>query len=128
MDATTLSQTEVVLLALDSLALALAYSPGETPSIVAKVTGSEVSDLLWSAQEMGVPIVECAELNHGMVSHLEQGQDIPEPLFRTAAQAIALVQRSRPSPVPVRLVKSLERTPVGLPRRFKRRLSKSRTS
>ena len=42
---------------------------------------------------------------------LQIGQEIPDSLFRPAAQAIALVQRSRPGPVPVRLVRDLQKRP-----------------
>lgn len=110
-DLTQLSRTEVVLLAPESAAVALAYSPGETPSIVVCVTGDQVVELLWSAQEMGVPIVECCEMTSEQLLGLEPGQEIPEGLFRAAAQAIALVQRSRPGPIPVKLVKGLGQVP-----------------
>ncbi|MFN8612462.1 MAG: FHIPEP family type III secretion protein [Vulcanimicrobiota bacterium] len=107
MNPSTISQTEVVLLAPNRQVLALSYSPGETPSIVANLEGDKALDLLWSAQEMGVPVVECAELSRESMLDLSPGQEIPDRLFRPAAQAIALVQRTRPGPVPVRLVKDL---------------------
>lgn len=111
MDPATLSQTEVVLLAPGRQALALSYLPGETPAIVASLEGQKALELLWSAQEMGVPVVECAELSPETMQDLQIGQEIPDRLFRPAAQAIALVQRSRPGPVPVRLVKDLQKRP-----------------
>lgn len=111
MDPSTLSQTEVVLLAPGRQALALSYLPGETPAVVASLDGQKALDLLWSAQEMGVPVVECAELNSENMQDLQIGQEIPDFLFRPAAQAIALVQRSRPGPMPVRLVKDLQKRP-----------------
>lgn len=107
MDPSTLSQTEVVLLAPDRQVLALSYLPGETPAITANLGGQQALDLLWSAQEMGVPVVECAELTRENMQDLLPGQEIPNSLFRPAAQAIALVQRSRPGPVPVRVVRDL---------------------
>ncbi|MBX3168855.1 MAG: FHIPEP family type III secretion protein [Candidatus Eremiobacteraeota bacterium] len=107
----TLSQTEVILLAPGRQALALSYLPGETPAVIANLDGQKALDLLWSAQEMGVPVVECAELNRENMQDLQIGQEIPDRLFRPAAQAIALVQRSRPGPMPVRLVKDLQRRP-----------------
>jgi type III secretion system FlhB-like substrate exporter len=111
MDHSTLSQTEVVLLAPGRQALALSYLPGETPAVIANLDGQKALDLLWSAQEMGVPVVECAELNRENMQDLRIGQEIPDSLFRPAAQAIALVQRSRPGPVPVRLVRDLQKRP-----------------
>lgn len=111
MDPATLSQTEVVLLAPGRQALALSYLPGETPAILASLDGPKALELLWSAQEMGVPVVECAELSPETMQDLQIGQEIPDRLFRPAAQAIALVQRSRPGPVPVRLVKDLQKRP-----------------
>jgi len=111
MDPITLSQTEVVLLAPGRQALALSYLPGETPAVTANLDGQKALDFLWSAQEMGVPVVECAELNSENMQHLQIGQEIPDSLFRPAAQAIALVQRSRPGPMPVRLVKDLQKRP-----------------
>ncbi|MBS2038359.1 FHIPEP family type III secretion protein [bacterium] len=107
MDPSTLSQTEVVLLAPNRQVLALSYLPGETPAIVANLAGEQALELLWSAQELGVPVVECAEISSESVQNLLPGQDIPDSLFRPAAQAIAMVQRSRPGPMPVRLVKDL---------------------
>ncbi|MBN9420034.1 MAG: FHIPEP family type III secretion protein [Candidatus Eremiobacteraeota bacterium] len=111
MDPSTLSQTEVVLLAPGRQALALSYLPGETPAVIANLDGQKALDLLWSAQEMGVPVVECAELSAENMQDLQIGQEIPDRLFRPAAQAIALVQRSKPGPVPVRLVKDLQKRP-----------------
>ena len=123
LDPTQLSLTEVVLLAPDSSAVALAYSPGETPTVVMVMSGPHLSDLLWSAQEIGAPIVECSELSGEILAQLKPGDELPHAMFRPAAQAIALVQRSRPGPVPVRLVKDLDRRPVGLARRSKARLA-----
>ncbi len=111
MDPSTLSQTEVVLLAPGRQALALSYLPGETPAVVASLDGQKAMDLLWSAQEMGVPVVECVELNRENMQDLQIGQEIPDFLFRPAAQAIAMVQRSRPGPMPVLLVKDLQKRP-----------------
>jgi len=119
----TLGQTEVVLLGSSRAALGLAYSPGETPRLCSLVRGAEVADFLWSAQEMGVPIVECLELDDSSLTLLREGEEIPELLFRPAAQAIALVQRSQPGPVPVKLVKALEVKPEGLARRWKSRVA-----
>lgn len=112
MEPRRLSQSEVVLFAPDlAQGLALAYAPGETPTVVANAAGSQLADLLWTAQELGVPIVECAELHGGQLNGLAPGQEIGPALFRPAALAIALVQRSRPGPTPVRLVKDLGRAP-----------------
>ena len=122
LDPSTLSQIEVVLLAPDRQVLALSYLAGETPAVVASLSGQDALDLLWSAQEMGVPVVECAELKPDLFQDLQPGQEIPEGLFRCAAQAIALVQRSRPGPTPVRLVKELQE----VPKRWKSRSSEIR--
>jgi len=111
MDHSTLSQTEVVLLAPGRQVLGLSYLPGETPAVTANLDGQKALDWLWSAQEMGVPVVECAELSRENMQDLQIGQEIPDSLFRPAAQAIALVQRSRPGPVPVRLVRDLQKRP-----------------
>lgn len=102
-----LSQAEVVLLAPERLALALAYAPGETPSVVANIGGEQLTEWLWAAQTLGIPIVECGELSPSNFVGLEHGQEIPESLFRSAAQAIALTQRSHQGPIPVRLVRDL---------------------
>lgn len=122
LDPSTLSQIEVVLLAPGRQVLALSYLAGETPAVVASLSGQDALDLLWSAQEMGVPVVECAELSPDVFQDLQPGQEIPEGLFRCAAQAIALVQRSRPGPMPVRLVKDLQE----IPKRWKSRSSEIR--
>ncbi len=122
MDPKQLSEAELVVMNGGELAIALAYAPGDTPTVVGASTGAGATELLWGAQELGLPIFDCPGVETATIKGLEIGQEIPEALYRPVAQCLAAVQRSKPGPQQVRLVK-LTGTPARqLSKRLKRRL------
>jgi type III secretion system FlhB-like substrate exporter len=106
----SLQGAELVLLHGQDLALAIGYNPGQTPIVSAKSHGPASQELLWCAQELAIPLIESAELSAELVDGVQEGEDIPEPLFRPAAQALALVMRNATQPAPVKLVRTLSNT------------------
>ncbi|MCE7871050.1 hypothetical protein DYH09_11825 [bacterium CPR1] len=112
-----LGQAEVVLLQGMEHAAVLAYTPGETPVTLAAVRGKEVEELLWCAQEMNLPLVD-VPLEEVNLSQFPIDEEIPEPAYRVVAQCLALVQRARPGPTPVRLLRSVGKLPTGLRKRL----------
>ncbi len=112
-----LGQAEVVLLQGMEQAAVLAYTPGETPITLAAVRGKEVEELLWCAQEMNLPLVD-VPLEEFSLSQFPLDQEIPEPAYRVVAQCLALIQRARPGPTPVRLVRTVGKLPTALKKRL----------
>lgn len=102
------------------LAVALAYTPGETPIVVAKAVGKEATGLLWCAQELGLPLIECSDLTRELVRDLQDNCEIPEWLFRPAAQCIALSQHNGSSVYRVRLLRSDNRNGTSLAARLEK--------
>ena len=76
-DPATLGRSEVVLLNGPRLAVALTYTPGETPVVVAKAVGRDATALLWCSQELGLALVECGELTPAQVRALVPDSEIP---------------------------------------------------
>jgi type III secretion system FlhB-like substrate exporter len=103
----SLQGAQLVLLHGQDLALAIGYSPGQTPVVSAKSHGPTSQEFLWCAQELAIPLIESTDLSAELLAGLEEGEEIPEPLYRPAAQALALVLRSGSVPSPVRLVRTM---------------------
>ncbi|HXE71724.1 MAG TPA: FHIPEP family type III secretion protein [Candidatus Nitrosotenuis sp.] len=118
-DPASLAQAEFVLLSEPGLALALAYSPGRTPLVVAAARHAHAEELLWCAQELGLPLVECTV--DSQAAGLRPGQEIPEALYRPVAQCLALLARSPQAPAPVKLVRPRGRVPSRLKNRLRKR-------
>lgn len=113
-----LGQAEVVLLQDMQQAAVLAYTPGETPITLAAVRGKEVEELLWCAQEMNLPLVDLPPTEEVQLADFPVNEEIPEASYRVVAQCLALIQRARPGPLPVRLVKSIGKAPASLKKRL----------
>lgn len=110
--AARLRAAEVVLVNGAGLAVALQYSPGTTPTVLTAARGKAAEDLMWSAQDLAVPVVELHALQGADLSAFSGGQEIPEAYYRPIAHALALIYRSTPSPGLVRFVR-----PTGRPSR-----------
>lgn len=117
-----LGQAEVVLLQGMEQAAVLAYTPGETPITLAAVQGKEVEELLWCAQEMNLPLVDLPPAEDVQLARFPINEEIPESAYRLVAQCLALIQRARPGPVPVRLIKSVGKAPSSLKKRLSSRV------
>ena len=113
-----LGQAEVVLLQGMEQAAVLAYTPGETPITLAAVNHKEVEVLLWCAQEMNLPLVDLPPTEDVELAKFPVKEEIPESAYRVVAQCLALIQRARPGPTPVRLVKSVGKPPASLKKRL----------
>ena len=118
----SLQGAQLVLLHGQDLALAIGYSPGQTPFVSAKSQGPSSQEFLWCAQELAIPLIESAELSAELLEGLQEGEEIPEPLYRPAAQALALVLRSGSLPSPVRLVRALSSVKSRLANRLQKRV------
>ncbi len=69
-------------------AIALSYDGQHTPTLSAKGDDQLAEAILAIAREYEVPIYENAELVK-LLAHMELGDSIPEPLYRTIAEIIA---------------------------------------
>lgn len=118
----SLQRAELVLLNGQDLALAIGYDPGQTPVVSAKSHGPESQELLWCAQELAIPLIETSDLSAELLDSLEEGEEIPEPLFRPAAQALALILRSANQPSPIRLVRTLPSTRSRISQKLQKRV------
>ncbi|MEW6280158.1 MAG: hypothetical protein AB1758_16135, partial [Candidatus Eremiobacterota bacterium] len=117
-----LAQAEVVLLGSNEQGAVLAYTPGETPVTLQVVMGAELEELMWCAQEMSLPLVDVSGSDGFQLKDLPVNEEIPEEAYRLVAQCLALVQRARPGPTPVRLVRPVGKVPSALKKRIGRRL------
>lgn len=70
------------------LAVALRYDGKTTPKVVAKGQRRVAENIIAAAEEAGVPLYPDAELAVVM-SQIPLGEDIPENLYRAAAEVIA---------------------------------------
>lgn len=118
-DPALLGDAELVVTS-DSSAAAFSYVPGNAPVTLALARGKAAQDLAWCAQELNLPVVE-ASLDQESFRQLKTGEEIPESLYRPLARCLALVQRSRPAPTELKLVKSIGKAPDSLRRRLKKR-------
>lgn len=74
-------------------ATALRYAEGETaPKVVATGRGLIAERIVAEARAAGVPVRDDAALAEALGS-LELGRDIPEPLFKAVAEALAWAYR-----------------------------------
>jgi flagellar biosynthesis protein len=74
-------------------ATALSYQPGDrAPRITATGAGLVADRIIAAAREAGVPVREDPALAEAL-SKLELGHDVPEELWRAAAEALAWAYR-----------------------------------
>ncbi|MDQ7826770.1 MAG: FHIPEP family type III secretion protein [Candidatus Eremiobacteraeota bacterium] len=102
---------EIVIVNGDEYACALRYAPGETPVVLLKGRKAAAKDIIWSAQELEVPIVEMTSFDEEYYSGLTPDEVIPESLFKPVSQAMAFLYRTKASPHLLRFVKTLRKRP-----------------
>lgn len=69
-------------------AVALHYDGKEAPRITAKGTGELAEKIIALAKEHGIPLQEDVALI-GLLSKLDLGDEIPQPLYTAVAEVIA---------------------------------------
>lgn len=69
-------------------AVALHYDGKEAPQVTAKGTGELAEKIIAMAKEHGIPLHEDAALI-GLLSKLDLGDEIPQPLYAAVAEVIA---------------------------------------
>jgi flagellar biosynthesis component FlhA len=116
-DLAKVREADLLLVRETDLAVALEYSPGRTPRVVAKGERKKAGEMIWIAQETGVPILEVVALEKSSFKECGQGEEIPRDLYRPVASALAMLYKNMPSPHPVRFMKSLGRRPSFLRRK-----------
>jgi flagellar biosynthesis component FlhA len=92
-------------------ALALKYAPGETPKILLKGQKEKAKDIIWSAQELEIPIIEMTIIDQDFFDSMNVDEEIPELHYRPIAQALALLYKIKASPHRVSFVKTLRSRP-----------------
>ncbi len=101
----TLANAEVIVVKGTEYALALSYSTGMIPKIIAKARGDKALKMIRDAFKIDLPVVEVLDWDVRNFKHLEVGVEIPESFYPTAAKALALVYRIKPDAHLVRFVK-----------------------
>lgn len=102
-----LKSSEIVIVNGSNFAVALDYIPRHTPVVVAKGRGKIASDVIWAAQENGIPIVEVTEFGNSCFSKLRISKEVPKELFGVVSKAMSFLYKSANSPHFVRFVKPL---------------------
>lgn len=115
-----LGEAEFVLLA-PEVSAAVAHRPGRPPYVVAAAPGRRADELLWCAQEMGLPLLQAEGLAPSQVAALSSPGELPEGLYGVMADCLALLHRDPASPVALRMVRVPARPPAALQRRLEAR-------
>lgn len=113
----SMKEAELVIINGMECAFALKYSPGETPKVLLKGRKDQAKDIIWSAQELEVPIIEMTSIDEEIFELLGVGDEIPESLYKPVAQALALLYKTKSSPHRVVFIKPLRRRPGFLRKR-----------
>jgi flagellar biosynthesis component FlhA len=92
-------------------AIVLRYAPGETPKVLLKGRKEKAKDIIWSAQELEIPIVEMTLIDEAFFASLNVDEEIPEQHYRPVAQALALLYKIKASPHRVSFIKTLRSRP-----------------
>jgi flagellar biosynthetic protein FlhB len=92
------SDASVVVVNPTHVAVALAYRPGEVPTVVAKGGDELARRIRERAFEAGVPVVETRPLARILHDLLEVGEEVPAHLYEAVAIVIAFVMRNRHAP------------------------------
>ena len=106
-----MKEAELIIVNGMDCAFALKYSPGETPRVLLKGKKEEARDIIWSAQELEIPIIEMTSLDDEFFSLLVAGEEIPESLYKPIAQALALLYKTKSSPHRVLFIRPLRQRP-----------------
>lgn len=107
-------EAEVVIINGIDCAFALKYAPGETPKALLKGKGRTARDIIWTAQEMEIPIIEMTSVDDEFFDLIETDEEIPEVLYKPIAQALALLYKTRSTPHRISIIKTLKKRPVAL--------------
>ncbi|MGV8124070.1 MAG: FHIPEP family type III secretion protein [Candidatus Xenobiia bacterium LiM19] len=110
-DPLKIREAELVIVNGAEYAFALKYSPGETPAVLIKGRLARAKDIIWAAQEFEIPIIEMTCIDNDFFVGLEEGAEISENHYRTIAQALALLYKTKSSPYRVRYIKTLKKRP-----------------
>lgn len=110
-DPLIMKEAELVIVNGLASAFALKYAPGETPKVLLKGKKEQAKDIIWSAQELEVPIIEMTSLDDEFFNELTVDEEIPEKLYKPVAQALALLYKTKSSPHRVLFVKPLRQRP-----------------
>ncbi len=109
----TLKSAEIVVVNGTKFAFALDYVPRHTPVVIAKGSGRKVADIIWAAQEFGLPIVETTLIDKTFFSKLKPGEEIAEELYFPVSQVMSFLYKTMNAPHFIRFVKPLrKRIPV----------------
>jgi flagellar biosynthesis protein FlhB len=86
-----IARADVVLIAGNSLAVALAYDPAAMPAprVLAKGTGQTAVEIYRLAQRHGKWIVDERKLTRELVRRVPAGQELPPDMYRTVARLFA---------------------------------------
>lgn len=105
-----LAKAEIVIVGDTDHALALSYTPGFIPRIVAAGKKKKAHKLLEDAFKLDIPVVEVINWNYHKFDELNEGDEIPDTMFPVAAKALGLVYRLKSDAHLVRFVKPLKKT------------------
>jgi flagellar biosynthetic protein FlhB len=91
------AKADVIITNPTELAIAMRYRVGEmaAPRVLGKGAGYIAEKIRQIAREKGIPIVENKPLARLLYRQVEVGQEIPETLYRAAAEVLAYVYRLR---------------------------------
>lgn len=104
-----IANAEIVMVGDADHALALSYTPGDIPRVVAKGKKKKAHKLLEDAFKLDIPVVEVINWNYNKFDELNEGEEIPDLMFPTAAKALGLVYRLKSDAHLVRYVKPLKK-------------------
>ena len=105
-----INKAEIIMVGDADHALALSYTPGDIPRVVAKGKKKKAHKLLEDAFKLDIPVVEVINWNYHKFDELNEGEEIPDSMFPTAAKALGLVYRLKSDAHLVRYVKPLKKT------------------
>jgi len=103
--ASAMVDAEILLINGWEIAIALGYSPGQTPVVMGTGTSADSQRMVWAAHELGIPVVELPAMSPVWLKSIEPGREIPEEFYAPVAQALALIYKSRPAPFQVRYIR-----------------------
>lgn len=114
-----LASAEVLMVRNSDYALALNYSPGMIPTVIAKAKKSEAIKLIRQAHASDIPVVEVVNWDISNFNQIEIGKEIPENIYAIAAKTLALVYKIRPDANFVRFIKPETKQDINLKKKSK---------
>lgn len=109
---TKLGQAEIIITGSLEFALALKYTSGQIPQVIVSAKNDAFAEIVWHAQELGIPIVENIFLNKETFEEFKEGHDIPNKFYEPVAQSLALIYKGPAKPKPVKYIKILTKLPL----------------